>query len=67
MPPVGAIDRGGLSGVSDDDMNALLSVDREEWLKEVELIKEHYGKFGDKLPAALSDQLSALQQRLSSA
>ncbi len=67
MPPVNAIDRGGLSGVSDDDMNALLSVDRDEWLKEIELIKEHYGKFGDKLPTALSDQLSALQQRLASA
>jgi phosphoenolpyruvate carboxykinase (GTP) len=67
MPPVNAIDRVGLSGVSDEDMNALLSVDRDEWLKEVELIKEHYGKFGEKLPSALNDQLSALQQRLASA
>ena len=37
-----AIDRGGLSGVSDHDMKELLAVDRQGWLKEIELIKEHY-------------------------
>ena len=66
MPPANAIDRSGLSAVSDDDMNALLSIDRDEWLQEVELIKEHYGKFGVRLPKALSEQLSALEERLAS-
>ena len=67
MPPTDAIDRSGLMGVSEEDMQTLLSVDRDEWLKEVTLIEEHYGKFGDKLPKALSEQLSMLQQRLASA
>ena len=67
MPPLAAIDRNGLQGVSDEDMETLLSVDRDEWLKEVALIKEHYEKFGDKLPSTLDDQLSALEQRLESA
>ena len=66
MPPRDAIDRNGLQGVSDEDMETLLSVDRDEWLKEVELIKEHYEKFGAKLPSTLDDQLSALEQRLAS-
>ncbi len=64
MPPVAAIDRSGLKGVSDDDMAELLSVNRNEWLKEIELIVDHFGKFGDKLPKVLSEQLAALQRRL---
>jgi phosphoenolpyruvate carboxykinase (GTP) len=65
MPPVAAIDRNGLKGVSDDDMQELLSVNRDEWLKEVELIVEHFDKFGDRFPKVLSAQLAALQKRLS--
>ena len=32
--------------------------------KEVESIKEHYAKFGDRMPKALYDQLAALEARL---
>jgi phage-related holin len=31
------------------------------------LIREHFAKFGTKLPKGLSDELSALEARLSSA
>lgn len=63
MPTIDAIDRSGLN-VSDADMAELLKVDKNEWLKEVASIREHYAKFGDKLPKALAAQLDALEQRL---
>lgn len=64
MPSVDAIDREGLD-VSDEDMAQLLKVDKAEWLKEVESIKEYYAKFGSRLPKELAAQLEALEKRLS--
>ncbi|NLY73710.1 MAG: phosphoenolpyruvate carboxykinase (GTP) [Firmicutes bacterium] len=63
MPTIDAIDRSGLD-VSDADMAELLKVDPEEWLKEVASIREHYAKFGAKLPQELRNQLDALEKRL---
>ena len=45
-----AIDIEGLD-VSQEDMDELLRVDTDEWRAEVPLIREHYAKFGDRLPA----------------
>ncbi len=67
MPTVDAIDRTGLEGVSDEDMEELLRVDKEGWLTEVGAIKEHYARFGDKLPSELTRQLEALEARLAKA
>jgi phosphoenolpyruvate carboxykinase (GTP) len=64
MPTEDALDLTGLQGVSDADMKELLKVDKEEWLNEVASIKEHYEKFGDKLPKELAAQLDALESRL---
>lgn len=63
MPTIDAIDRSGLD-VSDADMAELLKVDKEEWLNEVASIREHYAKFGSKLPQELVAQLDALEKRL---
>lgn len=63
MPTEDAIDTTGLD-VTTDDMAELLKVNKDEWLKEVESIKEHYAKYGSKLPAELANQLSALEARL---
>jgi phosphoenolpyruvate carboxykinase (GTP) len=63
MPTVDAIDRNGLD-VSEADMAELLKVDTEEWKKEVESIREHYAKFGSKLPQELAAQLDELEKRL---
>ncbi len=66
MPTPDAIDRSGLENkVSDTDMKELLTVDKQGWLKEIELIKEHYAKFGNHLPAELSTELAELEKRLS--
>lgn len=62
MPTLGAIERP--EGVSDADMSELLSVDTEGWLREVDLIREHYAQFGARLPQELTRQLENLEQRL---
>jgi phosphoenolpyruvate carboxykinase (GTP) len=63
MPSIDAIDRTGLN-VSEADMAELLKVNKEEWLKEVASIREHYAKFGEHLPKELNAQLDALEKRL---
>jgi phosphoenolpyruvate carboxykinase (GTP) len=66
MPTADAIDRP--EGVSDADMEELLSLDREGWLKEVADIREnHYPKFGDKLPKELADMLDVMESNLKNA
>ena len=63
LPATDAIDTAGLD-VTAAEMDELLNVNVEEWLKEIESIREHYARFGDKLPEALSDELAALEARL---
>lgn len=63
MPASGDIDTSGLD-ISDAAMEELLAVDREGWLAEIESIKTNYVIYGKKLPQELSDQLAALEKRL---
>ncbi|MYH81381.1 phosphoenolpyruvate carboxykinase (GTP) [Candidatus Poribacteria bacterium] len=63
VPAPGGVDISGLD-VTDEQMAELLHVDTEEWLNEIALIREHYERFGEKLPKALSDELDALEARL---
>jgi phosphoenolpyruvate carboxykinase (GTP) len=63
MPTSDALDLEGLN-ISEDEMKELLKVDKEEWLNEVASIKEHYEKYGEKLPKELAAQLKALESRL---
>ena len=65
LPTEESIDLKGLEGeVSADDLKDLLKVDVEGWKNELAMIKEHYAKFGDKLPAELTKQLEGLEARL---
>jgi len=52
------------SGVDEETLKGLISVDPELWKQEVAGIREFYAKFGDKLPRSLRDELDALEQRL---
>ena len=63
LPAPGAIDTREL-GVTEQQMEELLNVDAEEWLNEIESIRVHFERFGDKLPKTLSDELAALEARL---
>ncbi len=64
LPTEGEINTEGLN-VSAEAMQELLSVDTELVKSQLPQVKEHLAKFGDKLPAELSAQLEALEQRLS--
>jgi phosphoenolpyruvate carboxykinase (GTP) len=50
-----------------DKLAKLLSVDIEGWLEEVPRIREHFAKFGDRLPRQMQDNVVALEQRLKAA
>jgi len=63
LPAPGSLDVSGLD-ISDKDFEALLKVDTGEWLQKVPMFREHYAKFGEKLPSELANQLDALEQRL---
>ena len=63
VPAPGAVDINGLD-VTDEQMEELSHVDTEEWINEITLIREHYERFGEKLPKVLSDELDALEARL---
>ena len=63
LPAPDAIDTTGLD-VTGTEMEELLNVDVEEWLNEIESIREHYARFEETLPEALSDELAALEARL---
>ncbi|MBI2300062.1 MAG: phosphoenolpyruvate carboxykinase (GTP) [Armatimonadetes bacterium] len=62
MPTMEAIERPDVVG--HEDMAEILSVDREAWLREVVLIREHYEQLGDRLPARLWAELAGLEERL---
>ena len=66
VPAENSLDISGLNGV-DKNMNELLAVEKDKWYEELELIKEHYAKFGDNLPKAMQVQLDKLIERLQKA
>jgi len=66
VPKANAIDIHGLSGVA-EKMSELLKVDKNDWNNEVILIKEHYAKFGERLPKEMRKQFDQLIDRLSKA
>lgn len=63
LPTPDAIDTTGLD-ISEEDMNELLSVNKDEWLAEIASIRQHYASYGEKLPKELANQLDALEARL---
>jgi phosphoenolpyruvate carboxykinase (GTP) len=65
VPPTGegGIETEGLD-LAESDMERLLAVDPAEWREQLSGIKEHYEKFGDRLPEGLREQLAELERRL---
>jgi len=66
LPTKGALDMAGLN-IPAADLDELLAVDVDGWLSEMDSIREHFAKFGNKLPARLNDELAALEKRLKAA
>jgi phosphoenolpyruvate carboxykinase (GTP) len=66
VPSIDGIDTTGLD-ITMENMTELLKVNVTEWKNELNTIKEHYKKFGSKIPKALLDELAGLEKRLSKA
>ena len=61
VPKAEDINLDGLEDFSIDTLKEILAVDKAAWAKEAEGIEEFYKQFGDKLPAALKEQLETLK------
>ncbi|MBO3663166.1 phosphoenolpyruvate carboxykinase (GTP) [Microbacterium stercoris] len=63
VPAPGSLNLEG-ADVPQNDLDELFAIDVDAWLEEAELTDEFYDLFGDRLPAELHAQLSALRSRL---
>ena len=62
IPSKGAIDVSGL-GLSEEDVEKLFAISKEEGLAEVNEMKDYYKIFGDRLPEELNEELAKLEER----
>jgi len=63
VPTAADLDLSGLD-IGDDDLAELLSVDPEDWAREVSLIEDHFAFIGERLPQAMLAELEDLRTRL---
>ena len=63
LPTLDGLNFDGLS-LSDTDIATLLKVDIDGWQSELPLIEDYYKSFGDRVPAALYEELKQLEARL---
>ena len=66
LPEAEDLDTKGLN-IPPADLEKLLRVDVDGWLAEVPLIKDHFAKFGSRLPEGMKQEIAALEQRLQAA
>ena len=64
LPTKSALDTDGLD-VDEADLDTVLSVEADGWLAAIPQIREHYARFGDKLPAQLQMAVDTLEAQLS--
>jgi phosphoenolpyruvate carboxykinase (GTP) len=62
VPAEGSLDVEGLD-LSTEELAELMRVDQEGWKAQLPQVREHFARF-DNLPAALREQLDALESRL---
>ena len=63
LPDADDLDLEGMN-IPAADVAKLLSVDKNGWLAEVPLIRQHFEKFGDRLPKELAREVDELEKRL---
>ncbi len=66
VPTTGAIDTSGLD-LSQGQLEELLAVEPDKWRAQLPQVREHFARFGDRLPGELHEQLAALERRLEDA
>lgn len=64
LPKKNAIDTTNLN-ISDQTMEELFRIDKNDWKKEVENIRAYYKIFGEQLPSELTYELDELEKRIS--
>ena len=62
LPAEGSIDTTGLD-ISEDTMNELFSLNKEEGLAESEALAEYFKMFGDRLPKEMQEEADAYRDR----
>lgn len=63
VPTPEGLDLEGL-GMDPEQLRLLLSVDVEEWKREITGIRDHFNQFGDRIPPELEQELRELEKRL---
>ena len=63
VPIAGDLQLDGID-LADGAIDSLFEIDTDSWGYEADMIAEYFEQFGDKLPAAMADQLAALRARL---
>lgn len=63
LPAKGSLNVAGLD-LSEEELDFLLSVDKDVWREEAALVPEHLNTFGDHTPKELWDEYRALVERL---
>ena len=66
LPTKDALDLDGLE-IDPADLDTLLSVDIAGWTTAIPQIREHYARFGERLPAVLNVEVDALEAKLADA
>lgn len=62
VPQLGSINVVGLNGTG-ANMPELLTVDKNQWKDELDLVREQYASFGTHLPKELASQVTAIEAR----
>jgi phosphoenolpyruvate carboxykinase (GTP) len=63
LPTKNGLDTSGLD-VDEADLDTILSVDADGWKAAIPQIREHFGQFGDKIPAQLQMAVDTLEAQL---
>jgi phosphoenolpyruvate carboxykinase (GTP) len=64
LPTRASLDTDGLD-IDDAHLDAILAVDAEGWKAAIPQIRDHYARFGDRLPAQLQMAVDTLEAQLS--
>ena len=64
VPVKGDIDTSGLD-IADENLNALFAIDPDQWLAEMNEIKEYFNEFGERLPKQLLNEHAKVVDALS--
>ena len=50
--------------MTEEQLEAILDVDKDAWKEEYKGVEELYAKFGDRLPQELADELATVKKAL---